>query len=163
MTASKKLLSQLLSTPWFWSYHLYGASLWYIIMSSQFSVNKVEVGVKDLMSYSLTASEKKKKAYLCSAVDLSVSVRTISEDLLFSPSFLCPLHSSLHHGLPSSYAYLLTMLQGFCLTGIPYGGAGWQQVKLHTDGLYHWLFSSKHKCWVILLWALVLGLLSVFS
>lgn len=41
--------------------------------------------------------------------------------------------------------------KAFSLTGIPYREAGWQhhQVELHTDGLYHCLFSSKHKRWVV--------------
>lgn len=146
-----------------WSYHLYCAFLCSVIMSSQVSVTKVQVGVKDLLSCSLRASGKKKPNYLpfcCSPQSYS---EKIAEVFLFFPSFLRPALSFLYHRLPSSYAYLLIMLQGFCLPGIPYGGAGWQQVKLHTDGLYHWLFSSKHKCWVILHCVLGLGLISVFS
>lgn len=55
-----------------------------------------------------------KKAYLCSAVDLRLSVR---KNLWGLPSALhlaiLPLvQSSLHRWLPSSYAYLLIMLQG---------------------------------------------------
>lgn len=100
---------------------------------------------------------KKKILFLFCCWPPSLSGKVSGDSLL-------PVHSSLHRWLPGRYAYLLIMLQGLCLTGIPYREAGWQhsQVKLHTDGFYHWLFSSKHKCGVIFLWVQVLGLISVF-
>lgn len=92
------------------------------------------------------------KAYLCSAVDLCLSVgKSLGTPSILHLSILLLIHCSLHRWLPSSYAYWLIVLQAFSFAGIPYVEVGWQhsQVKLHTDGLYHWLFSSEHKCWVI--------------
>lgn len=65
-------------------------------------------------------------------------------------SIFLPIRYSLHHWLPSSYAYLLIMLQGFSLTGMVCREARWQcsRVKLHADGLYPYLLSSCFFLWV---------------
>lgn len=120
-------------------------------MSSQFSVTDqarrwMSRGGEKTVVWLPHSSWKKKKAYLCSAVDLRLSVwKPLGTPSALHLSILPPVHSSLHRRLPGSYAYLLIMLQGFSLTGMPYGEAGWQhsQVKLHTDGLYRWLFPSE--------------------
>lgn len=82
-------------------------------------------GGEGLVSHSLAALGKKKNAYLCSAVDLRLSVgKSPGTPSALHPSILPPVHSSLHRWLPGSYAYLLIVLQGFSLPGIPYGEGG---------------------------------------
>lgn len=65
-----------------------------------------------MLSYSLTAPGK--KAHLCSAVDLSLSVgKSLGTPSALHLSIFLAIHSSLYHPLPSSNAFLLIMLQGF--------------------------------------------------
>lgn len=84
--------------------------------------------------------KEKKKAYLCSAVDLRLSVgKSLGTPFTLHPSILPPVHSSLHRWLPGSYAYLLIILQGFSLTGIPYGGS--RMTAQSSQIAHRWLIS----------------------
>lgn len=84
----------------------------YFVETDQWGEVEVEDGERTLVS--LAHSSWEKKAYLCSAVDLRLSVRKpLETPSALHLSILSPIHSSLHHWLPSSYAYLLLMLQGF--------------------------------------------------
>lgn len=84
----------------------------------------MEGGEKGLLSHSLTAPGKKKPICVLLLTSVSQCEKPPGIPSALHPSILPPVHSSLHRRLPSSYAYLLIMLQDFSLSGMPYGLAG---------------------------------------
>lgn len=128
-----------------WSLHLCCASLCSVIMSSQFSVTDQAGmwrwrGSRD----SLTAYEK---AYVFCCWPLVSRWRNLKgfPPLSISLSIRLSIAPFIAQ-LPSSYAYLLIMLQSFPLKGIPSAEVAWQHshVRFHANGLYH--FKQSHMC-----------------
>lgn len=117
------------------------SSLCCVIMSSQFSVTD-QTG-----RWRNSSFKKKKKCYLRSAVDLRHSVgKSLGTPSTLHLSILPPVHSSLHRWLPGSSAHVYAdNVTGLFSHSDALGEAGWQhsQVKLHTDGLCHWLLQAS--------------------